>query len=68
MSPELQTYLKSSEVDVQTMRNKLLKVVKVTNNVDILPNDFFGSLQNMMENLHLDVEHMDMFVDMGTIT
>lgn len=67
ISADLQKYLLSKKVDVDMMRTKLLKVIKVTHNVDILPNEFFKSLQTMLENLNLDVEQMEMFVDMGTI-
>jgi len=68
ISPEVKQMLTDSGFNFDLAEKKLLKVIKVAHNVEIGPIEFFTTLSGMVDNLKLDVEQMDMFIDMWTIT
>jgi hypothetical protein len=67
MSPELKGFFEEKKIDVAMVKNKLLKVITITNAVDMTPVNFFSTLEEMLQKLGLDLDQMDMFIDMGTI-
>lgn len=67
MSDALQLFFQEKKIDLALVKNKLLKVVTITNAVDMSPVTFFTTLEEMLQKLGLDLDQMDMFIDMGTI-
>jgi ATP-dependent Clp protease ATP-binding subunit ClpC len=67
MSDELKTFFEEHKIEIALVKNKLLKVITITNAVDMSPINFFSTLEEMLQKLWLDLEQMDMFIDMWTI-
>lgn len=67
MSAWLTLMFDEQKIDRAYIKQKLLKIITITAQVDLTPIAFFKTLQEMLEKLGLDLEQMDMFVDMGTI-
>jgi ATP-dependent Clp protease ATP-binding subunit ClpC len=67
MSPQLRNFMLDQKIDIELLKTKLMKVVTITSSVDMSPANFFGTLEEMLKKLWLDLEQMDMFIDMGTI-
>lgn len=67
MSDSLKLFFEERKVDVALVKNKLMKVVTITDAVDMSPLNFFTTLEEMLQKLWLDLDQMDMFIDMGTI-
>lgn len=63
----LQEYMQENDIDKNLAQKKIIKVMKIIQKVWIAPSEFFATLQTMLDRLWLDIEHMDMMVDMGTI-
>jgi hypothetical protein len=64
MSPELKGFFEGKKIDIALVKNKLLKVITITNAVDMTPVNFFSTLEEMLQKLGLDLDQMDMFIDM----
>lgn len=64
----LEEYIQEHDIDKELAQKKVIKVMKIIQKVWIAPWEFFGTLQAMLDRLWLDLDHMDMMVDMGTIT
>jgi len=67
MSDSLKTFFEEKKIDIALVKNKLMKVVTITDAVDMSPINFFTTLEEMLQKLWLDLDQMDMFIDMGTI-
>ena len=67
MSITLKEFFEGKKIDVALVKNKLLKVITITNAVDMTPVNFFSTLEEMLQKLGLDLDQMDMFIDMWTI-
>lgn len=68
LTPEFKAMIDLENKDLNRTKEKLLKVIKVAHDIDIGPIDFFNTLETMVKNLKLDINQMDMFIDMWTIT
>lgn len=64
----LDQYMTKNGVDKKLVQKKIIKVMGIMQKVWIAPKDFFATLHTMLERLWLNLEHMDMMIDMGTIT
>ncbi len=68
LSPAMEYILSEVWFDLHKAKEKLMKIIKITHNVEISPIEFFKTLHSMVDGLKLDVDQMDMFVDLWTIT
>jgi len=51
MSPQLKAFFEERKIDISLVKNKLLKVVTITNAVDMSPINFFSTLEEMLQKL-----------------
>lgn len=68
ISDEMAEFFEEQWVDLDKAQEKIMKVIKLIDTIDIEPIEFFNTLYSMVDTLNLDIEQMDMFIDMGTIT
>jgi hypothetical protein len=51
MSDELKAFFETKKIDIALVKNKLMKVVTITNAVDMSPINFFSTLEEMLQKL-----------------
>ena len=64
---DLEFYFAGQGISVDKVKEKLTKLIKMLDKVDLSPTDFFSMLYSMMKSMWLKTEQMEMFMDVSQI-